>query len=209
MGIENFFAFIVTAIIFVITPGIDTVFVINKSITQGRKAGIYSTLGVNAGVLVHTLFAALGLSLIVAKSALAFSVIKYLGAAYLVYLGVSKMRSKATAIQTPTGETVMNSNRQNFMSGLITDVLNPKIALFFLAFFPQFINPDMINSPTPFIVLGVTYALLGVLWFMILTLFASLFSEKLAANARANEWLNKIAGITYILMGLKIALTRR
>ncbi|MDX1328768.1 MAG: LysE family translocator, partial [Arenibacter sp.] len=94
MGIENFLAFLLTALFFVMTPGLDTVFILNKSITQGRKAGFYASLGINSGVLVHTLFAALGLSILIAQSAMAFSLIKYLGAAYMIYLGISNFISK-------------------------------------------------------------------------------------------------------------------
>src|SRR6202012_6040479 len=90
LGVENFLTFIIAATIFAITPGLDIMFILNKSIGQGKKAGFYATLGINTGVLVHTIFAALGLSLIIARSVLAFSVLKYLGAAYLVYLGITK-----------------------------------------------------------------------------------------------------------------------
>ena len=178
MGIINYLTFVITAFIFIITPGIDTIFILNKSIAQGKKAGIYSLLGLNTGVLGHTLFAALGLSLIIAKSVIAFSVIKYLGAAYLIYLGVSKLLSKESLLDVDTQlEKVSDSNRQNFVSGFFTNILNPKVALFFLAFFPQFIAPELINDPKPFIILGLTCAVIGSLWFLLLTLFASYFSS--------------------------------
>ncbi|HEY6900171.1 MAG TPA: LysE family translocator, partial [Puia sp.] len=125
--------------LFIMTPGIDTMFVLNKAIGQGRKAGIYSSLGINSGILVHTTFAALGLSLIVAKSAVAFSVVKYLGAGYLIYLGVSSLL-KGSGVRAVAGVSVGQSNWKNFYTGIVTNVLNPKVALFFLSFFPQFIN---------------------------------------------------------------------
>ena len=93
MGIENLITFIVTALFFIMTPGIDTIFVLNKSISQGRKSGIYATLGVNTGVLTHTFFAAIGLSMVIAKSAFAFAVIKYIGAIYLIYIGFLKYKN--------------------------------------------------------------------------------------------------------------------
>jgi RhtB (resistance to homoserine/threonine) family protein len=209
MGLENFLTFVITALIFIMTPGIDTVFILNKSIGEGKKAGIYSTLGINTGILVHTLFAALGLSLIIAKSAIAFAVIKYLGAAYLIYLGISKLVSKATIVEAGDKQKVPHSNWQNFIAGLITNVLNPKVALFFLAFFPQFINPKAIDNPVPFFILGVTYAFMGVIWLAMLTVFASTFSKKLMRNPKASNWLNKGSGIVFILMGLKIALSKK
>lgn len=209
MGIENFLTFIITALFFVMTPGIDTIFVLNKSIGQGKKAGVYSTLGINTGILVHTLFAALGLSLIVAKSATAFSVIKYIGAAYLICIGISSLLSKKGVVKTVAADQKMNTGRQNFVSGLITNTLNPKVALFFLAFFPQFINPTQLESALPFIVLGITFAMIGVAWYLILTFFAGTFSEKIMKNPKAEYWMNKGTGVIFILMGLKIALTKK
>ena len=210
MGIINYLTFVITAFIFIITPGIDTIFILNKSIAQGKKAGIYSLLGLNTGVLGHTLFAALGLSLIIAKSVIAFSVIKYLGAAYLIYLGVSKLLSNESLLDVdPLLEKGSDSNRKNFVSGFFTNILNPKVALFFLAFFPQFIAPELINDPKPFIILGLTCAVIGSLWFLLLTLFAAYFSSYFKEHPKSGNWLNKITGLAFVGMGLKIALSKR
>lgn len=209
MGIINYFTFVITAFIFIITPGIDTMFILNKSIVQGKKAGVYSTLGLNTGVICHTLFAALGLSLIIARSAMAFEVLKYAGAAYLFYLGISKLISKDTAIMTADVEVPEITSKQNFISGFVTNILNPKVALFFLAFFPQFIDPNLINSPVPFVILGLTCAVMGSAWFFMLTYFASYFSKSFNNNPKAGFWLNKTSGMVFILMGIKIALTKR
>ena len=208
VGIENYTLFLITALLFIMTPGIDTVFVLNKSISQGRTAGIYSTFGVKSGVLIHTLFAALGLSMILAQSAIAFSIIKYLGALYLIYMGISAVLSKKKldfAAPAPTPK----SNIQNFYSGFITNVLNPKVALFFLSFFPQFIKKEYFNSPVPFVTLGITYAVLGLMWFLTITYFSSMFSARLKENPRFNNWMNKASGAVYILMGIKIAMTKK
>ena len=209
-GIDNFLTFIITATFFIMTPGIDTIFVLNKSISQGAKSGIYSTLGVNSGILVHTIFAALGLSIIIAKSVLAFSIIKYAGAAYLIYLGVSKLLTKKHTFGNVQKELIIkDSNLKNYYSGVLTNVLNPKVALFFMAFFPQFIKPEALDNPMPFVFLGTSYAFIGLLWFLILSLFASVFSEKLMSNHLFSKWMDKVSGIVFILMGLKIALTKR
>lgn len=209
MGIENFFTFFVTALIFIMTPGIDTLFILNKSIGQGRKAGVYATLGINSGIIVHTAFAALGLSIIVAKSALVFMMIKYLGAIYLIYLGVSKFIKPSAELSLTTEKESSSSNKAHFVSGLITNVFNPKVALFFLAFFPQFITPSKINSPLPFVILGITYAITGIAWLLILTFFASTFSKKLSAEQKVSQWINRTTGAVFVLMGIKIALTKR
>jgi len=209
IGVENLLTFIITASIFVVTPGLDTIFILNRSISQGKKAGIYATLGINTGVLVHTVFAALGLSLIIAKSVLAFAILKYVGAAYLVYLGITKLISKEAVLSTDAIRKQGKSSKHNFISGVINNVLNPKVALFVLAFFPQFIKKEYISSPVPFIILGITYAILGITWLMMLTLFASTFSKKLADHPNADKWINRFSGITFILMGLKVAFTKR
>jgi len=209
MGIEHFWTFFITTLIFMITPGIDTFFILNKSIGEGHKAGIYASFGIICGVLAHTSFAALGLSLLIARSALAFAMLKYAGAAYLLYLGIIKIirNEKMKAFQQKP--VTVSSSRQNFFSGFVTNVLNPKVALFFLAFFPQFISPSYISSPVPFFALGVTYALMSMVWFCGLSYFAAAFSAKLLANEKAGSWLDKISGLVFILMGLKIAFTKK
>ena len=208
MGIENLITFIVTALFFIMTPGIDTIFVLNKSISQGRKSGIYATLGVNTGVLTHTFFAAIGLSMVIAKSAFAFAVIKYIGAIYLIYIGFLKYKNKEDLFPVSQEKKVRKSGKSDFWSGFLTNSLNPKVALFFLAFFPQFINPTQLENPIPFILLGTTYAIIGIIWYLILTLFAGVFSEKIKSNPNAGFWLNKLSGFVFIVMGIKIALTK-
>ncbi|MDN6279785.1 MAG: LysE family translocator [Psychroflexus sp.] len=208
MGIENFIAFVLAALLFIMTPGIDTVFVLNRSIDQGRKSGAYAVLGVNTGVMVHTLFAALGLSIIIAQSAIAFTIIKYLGAIYLIYLGVMKLLSQKQTVTTKKESRGQMSGKKNFFSGLLTNTLNPKVALFFLAFFPQFISPQHIEDPTPFILLGLTYAGIGMVWFLILTMFAGGLSQKMKNNPKASLWFDKFSGLAFILMGIKIAFAK-
>lgn len=205
MGIENFMTFMMTALLFLMTPGIDTVFVLNKSIGQSRRAGVYATFGVNSGVLVHTLFAALGVSILVAKSAMAFDILKYVGAVYLIYLGILQLKNKDSIVPDKSEEQTTEVVKNSFWSGFMTNTLNPKVALFFLAFFPQFINPTQLDNPVPFILLGITYALIGVVWFLCLTVFARLFSNKIQQHPQAGVWLNKLSGAVFILMAIKIA----
>ncbi|GGH21818.1 LysE family translocator [Mucilaginibacter phyllosphaerae] len=208
MGIINFTTFCITSLLFILSPGIDTIFILNKLIAQGKKWGLYSTLGITTGVLVHTTFAAFGLSLILAQSATAFSIVKYLGAAYLIYLGFSKLftsENMVTAESRPQPVSV----KKTYLSAVITNTLNPKVAIFFLAFFPQFIQPVYMHNALPFIILGATYALIGLLWFTILTLFAGSFSHKLQSTPAIGMWLNKFSGAVFILMGVKVALTKR
>lgn len=205
MGIENFMAFAFTAFLFIITPGMDTVFVLNRTISQGKGSGTYAALGVNAGVIVHTLLAALGLSILVAQSEIAFMVIKYLGAAYIVYLGIMQWKKKQDLATVQNAIQHKDSRKKNFVSGFMTNALNPKVALFFLAFFPQFISPNQLQNPIPFMLLGLSYSIIGIVWFLCLTQFAGMFSKKFNENPSASLWLNKISGVIFVLLGLVIA----
>ncbi|WP_339697068.1 LysE family translocator [uncultured Marixanthomonas sp.] len=205
IGIENFAAFLATAFLFIMTPGIDTVFVINKTIAQGRKPGLYASLGVNSGILVHTLLAALGLSVLVAQSEMAFKVISYLGAAYIIYLGATQLFPKKQTATSTGHKKKRITTHSNFMSGFITNTLNPKVALFFLAFFPQFITPTELENPMPFVVLGLTYALLGTVWYISLTCFANTFSNKMKSGGKLHQRMQIGSGIIFIAMGIQIA----
>ncbi|PQJ73091.1 LysE family translocator [Polaribacter butkevichii] len=207
MGIENFITFMFTALIFVMTPGIDTVFVLNKSILQGRKSGVQAAFGINTGVLAHTVFAALGLSVLLSKSDVAFAAIKYIGFIYLIYLGCLKLKNNKEVLNITKDATQNKKVKSDFWSGFLTNTLNPKVALFFLAFFPQFIAPDQIENPVPFILLGITFALIGTVWYVGLTFFATTFTDKIKNNPSFSIYLNKVSGIVFILMGLKIILT--
>ncbi|MCL5246921.1 LysE family translocator [Cellulophaga sp. 20_2_10] len=208
MGIENFITFLFTAFIFIITPGIDTVFVLNKSIVQGKKSGIYATLGINTGILAHTLFAALGLSVLLSKSEHAFTTIKYAGFIYLIILGISKLKNSKKTVKFKESKEP-KKGKNDFWSGFFTNTLNPKVALFVLAFFPQFINPTEIKNPIPFIVLGISFAVMGTLWYIALTFFASSFTQKINNNPNFNLWLNRLSGVAFILMGISIVLVKK
>lgn len=207
MGIENFMTFAVTALIFIMTPGIDSVFVLNKSMGQGKISGTYASFGVNAGTLVHTLLGALGLSVIVANSPIAFTVIKYVGATYLIYLGVMKIRNNNNILAENDSDKQKVNPKNNFISGFVTNVLNPKVALFFLAFFPQFITHDQVENPMPFLILGLTYALIAMVWFFLLIFFAGVFSKKIKENDKIGQRINILTSVVFILMGLQIAFT--
>lgn len=190
------------------SPGIDTIFILNISIGQGRKSGVFATLGIATGVLVHTTFAAFGLSIILAQSAMAFNIVKYAGAAYLIYLGISKLLSSENVVQQKE-YTPLTSLKRTFVSAVLTNTLNPKVAIFFLAFFPQFIEPAYMQSAGPFIFLGTTYAIIGLIWFLMLTIFAGSFSHKLNDNPSFSKLLNKFSAIAFIIMGVKIAFTKK
>lgn len=204
-GIHDFWTFFVSSLVFAVTPGLDTILVLNRSLLRGRDAGVFSALGIAIGVVVHTLFAAFGLSMLVARSAVLFSAVKYAGAAYLLWMG-------ATALLTPGGdgpntvpERLGGSAWRYLLSGLTTNLLNPKVILFFLAFFPQFVRRESVDDPAPFLILGGTYAAIQLAWLFAISAFCSLFSEKLLRRRGFRVWMNRIAGGVFVLMGIKVA----
>ena len=146
LGIHDYWLFVLAAILLIVAPGQDTLYILGRSIGQGRRIGVAAALGVSAGTLVHTFAAALGLSAIVATSATAFLAIKLAGAAYLVYLGVRALVKPTIATPSAHGLGAADA-RKAFRQGLLTNVLNPKVALFFLAFLPQFVDAEAPPRP--------------------------------------------------------------
>lgn len=195
-----------SALLLNISPGPDLLYILSRTISSGRKVGIASALGVCSGAFVHVILAACGVSAILATSERAFDFLKYLGAAYLLYLGLkSLMTSPGSSTTHGEIESRKASVVEAYRQGVLIDVFNPKVALFFLAFFPQFILKEELESPVPFIFLGMTYALIGCIWYAVLSLFAGTFSASLKANPKADHWLQRFSGVIFILMGLKIA----
>jgi len=210
-GIENYLGFVMAAILLNLTPGTDTMYIITRSVSQGNKAGLYSVLGIVTGILVHTVLAALGLSIILANSPLAFTLVKYIGAIYLCYLGVKMLTQKSDSVIAkglPTNNEAAPAKRLDYgkiyQQGVLTNTFNPKVALFFLAFFPQFIDPSYAHSTLSFLVLGLTFAVTGLVWCLCLALLASRFSKKLRENPVIETILNKISGAVFIGLGIKL-----
>ncbi len=202
-GINHFEVFLMTAILLNLTPGTDTMYIVSRSISQGRTAGMYSALGITSGVVVHTLLAAFGLSVILTQSALLFNAIKIAGAIYLAYLGVKMIMDKSNGNEQKS--MPIHSNRKIFFQGMVTNVTNPKVALFFLAFLPQFIHADAGSaSPIPFIVLGLTFTLTGGIWCLITAYFSSMATSKLRKNVKVGTALNRLTGIVFIGMGISL-----
>jgi threonine/homoserine/homoserine lactone efflux protein len=207
-GIENYIGFIVAGILLNLTPGTDTMYILTRSITQGRRAGIYSVLGITSGGLIHTTFAAFCLSIILAKSALAFSIVKYIGVTYLVYLGIKMITEKNNLFDNKSQKIETTDLFKIYRQGLITNVLNPKVALFFLSLLPQFINPHYATGPIPFLILGATFMTTGTIWCLILAYSASFITNALRDKDRIGKIMQKISGFIFILLGIKILTDR-
>jgi len=203
-GIINLPAFIVAALLLIFTPGADTLYILGRSIAQGKKAGIYSVLGILTGSLVHTTFAAFGLSLVIARSAMSFDIIKYAGAVYLTYLGIKMFLSKQVA-QVELNMERIHSHRL-YLSGILTNLLNPKVILFYLIFLPQFVKTSEAHNPLPFLILGIMFIVPGTIWCLILAVFAAKLANRVKKSAKLSWWLNRITGGLFIGLGLRLAL---
>ncbi|MEK4229658.1 LysE family translocator [Solibacillus sp. FSL H8-0538] len=194
--------FILLTLFVVISPGIDTALVTKTAISHGQQAGYKTALGITTGSLVHTLAAALGLSAIIMQSAVAFNVIKWVGALYLIYLGVSafiQLGQKKGA--QPKKLSIGGSP---FKQGLLTNLLNPKVAVFFLTFLPQFVTNEG-SAIIQLLAMGLTYAVLSILWFILYVFFIGYVREWLMSPIIQSR-IEKATGIVLIGFGLKLAL---
>ncbi|MCJ1782055.1 LysE family translocator [Mammaliicoccus sciuri] len=200
--IVSFQLFLITVLIICITPGIDMMFILNRSISQGRDAGIYSALGVSVGAVVHTVLSGLGLSVILQTSVVLFTIIKIVGAVYLIYLGIQMFISKQSSISIK--KTVYQSRRKLFVQGVITNVTNPKVALFFISFIPQFISVDNQYGPIPFLILGSIFVVMGAITSFIIAIFSSSLTTKLRDNIVAEKIINKISGAVFVILGISL-----
>lgn len=208
-GIENYAGFVAAAIILNLTPGADTLYILTRSIAQGSRAGLMSVAGIMSGCVVHVLAAAFGLSLILSTSAVAFFLVKWAGALYLIFLGIKALTGTTPAFEARVSRFTHKDLITIYKQGVITNVLNPKVALFFLSFLPQFINPAHARGPLPFLLLGGTFLFTGTIWCLILTRAATRMTMTFRENARIGIWMQKLSGIIFIAFGLKLALDTR
>src|SRR6266404_6799113 len=203
-GIHDFGLFLAAAILLNLTPGPDTVYILGRTIAQGREAGIASALGISLGSIFHTCAAAFGLSAILATSAVAFGAIKLLGGVYLIFLGLKMFFERSGQLSLPSNFR-RRTTAAAFQQGVFTNILNPKVALFFLAFLPQFIDPTSNSKVLAFLILGFTFVTTGTVWCLILAWFASAFSQRLRTNETIGQWLNRTAGALFVFLGLRLA----
>ena len=199
----NFSLFTFASWILIITPGPDLIYVITRGISLGRKAGIISALGVTVGILFHTLFAAFGLSIILRTSSLAFMGVKFIGAIYLVYLGVKAIHDKNSI--NLNKHTIDQNWQTLFLQGVLSNVLNPKVALFFLAFLPQFVSSEVGNITIQIITLGIIFAIFGVVFLLIVGYFSGSIGIFLSGKKSIINKIRWLTGSILILLGLRIA----
>jgi threonine/homoserine/homoserine lactone efflux protein len=220
-GTHDLWIFVVSGLLLNVTPGPDTLYIVGRSSTQGGLAGAVAALGIGAGTLVHILAASLGLSAILAASATAFTVVKVIGAAYLVYVGISLIHASRSPARGSVAAYATAALRNVFLQGFLTNVLNPKVALFFLAFLPQFVLANTPSKPLALLFLGVVFDLNGTLWNLLVAWSTARLSARLSGGRRSGahrpgrstgseafkKWFNRSVGSLFICVGIKLALS--
>lgn len=197
---NDILAFTILLIFIVMSPGIDFALITKRTLTDGKKDGFKIALGLTSGALVHTLAAALGLSIILMKSAVAFEVVKYAGAVYLIYMGLSSFIKKGKSILVQ--EKQENSRKSAFTQGLVSNAFNPKVAIFFLTFLPQFVLPRY-NPSLQFLLMGSLYALLSIIWFTTIVLLLS-YIRRWLMSPKVQNMIDKVTGLVLIGFGLNM-----
>ena len=211
-GITHFEFFVVAVFLLNVTPGPDTAYIIGRSVAQGRGAGLMSALGICAGCCVHSLACAFGLTALLAASAAAFTVIKFVGAIYLIYLGVRLIFAQPAADQA-VGEAraagAPKSLRQLFLQGFWTNVLNPKVVLFFVSFFPQFVTTGSDHKVLAFLTLGVVFVVMSLIWSCFIAWIAGSVTRRFSGKPLVKKWLDRGVGSAFVGLGVKLATASR
>jgi threonine/homoserine/homoserine lactone efflux protein len=200
-------SFLGTAILLTLIPGPDNLFTLAQSIAKGKKAGIFTTLGLCTGLLVHIAAATIGISALIYQSAFAFSVVKYAGAAYLLFLAYKSFRDKGTSLNFENKDSL--EYKALYKKGIIMNLLNPKVSLFFLSFFPQFINYETGNVTIQMLIYGVLFLVQTLMIFILISLFAGKVGYILRKNASLSKKINIIQGSLFTLIGLKVAFSEK
>jgi threonine/homoserine/homoserine lactone efflux protein len=209
MSTAHVLPFLVVAIVVVVTPGVDMALVTKNALVHGRDAAVATALGINAGIALWTVTAALGVAAVVQESATAFAVIKLAGAAYLIFLGVQMLRAARRREGTALGlrSTALLGTRGAFRQGFVSNVLNPKIAVFFTSLLPQFIDPGVSALPA-LLLLGALFNTLGLVWLTCYALAATR-GRTVLQRPRIRTLLDYLGGTVLIGLGIRVALERR
>lgn len=207
MDLLSIISFLGAAIVLTLMPGPDNLFTLAQSIAKGKNAGIYTTLGLCTGLLVHITAATIGISAVIYNSAFAFTIVKYAGAAYLLFLAFKSFREKASSINLNNGDS--SDYKSLYKKGVIMNLLNPKVSLFFLAFFPQFINYENGNISIQMLVFGILFLFQTLVIFSLISVFAGKVGSFLRKNPTLSKKINYIQGSLFTLIGLKIAFSQK
>jgi RhtB (resistance to homoserine/threonine) family protein len=207
-SIENFYLFLTVSILINLSPGPDMIYTAARSLSQGTKAGIFSALGIFTGCLFHITAAVFGLSTIIEESVLLFSIIKYAGAAYLIYLGIRALLNRKKSGNEITSLPPM-TGRKIFIQGMLTNILNPKVAIFFLSFLPQFIDPQSHYLKEQIAFLGLWFDVQGACILIIVAAITGLSRNFLQKRPGFWRWQEKITGMILVGLGIKMIFTKK
>lgn len=199
--------FIFSSILIILIPGQDMLLVISKSISQGKTAGIITATGVSIGLLGHTLLATFGLGALIMTSQWLFDIIKIIGASYLIYIGVSLIRNKKSNLEIKN--TPNESYKKLFIQGFITNIMNPKIAIFYFSYLPQFVVSNTQNEAFQLFTLGVTFAILTFFIKTLIGFLSGLLSFWIKNRPHVLNYINKVSGFILIVLGLKLVTEQR
>ncbi|MBR0696972.1 LysE family translocator [Bradyrhizobium lablabi] len=206
LGIHELWLFVASGLLLNVTPGPDTAYIIGRSIQSGWRGGAAAAIGISCGCLVHVLGAAIGLSALLMASSSAFLALKLVGAAYLLFTGLKMLLSRAQPIADVAGQGGESSIRRIFWQGALTNILNPKVALFFLAFLPQFVAADSPHKALAFLVLGLIFIVNGTVWCLGVAAFATRAAGRIRQSAGVIAWINRALGGLFVYLGVRIAM---
>ena len=205
LGIHELWLFALSGILLNITPGPDTAYIVGRSLQMGWRGGAAAAIGISCGCLFHVTAASVGLSALLMASSTAFTLLKFVGAAYLLVTGLQMLWSRPVILNAGLA-SAPPPLRRVFWQGVLTNALNPKVALFFLAFLPQFVDPESQAKPLAFLVLGLVFITTGTLWCLFLAAFASRAAHRLQQSEGVIVWINRALGGLFIYLGIRVAL---
>lgn len=206
-GVTDIGLFIISGLLLNITPGADLLYITNRSAIQGKKAGVVAALGIGAGGMVHVLAATFGLSMILVSSSFAFTAIRYLGAGYLLYLGIKIFLTLKKNNSSGARDLSVLAHSKIFRQAVLINVLNPKVALFFMALLPQFVSPVATHPALAFFFLGLLFNVNGTLVNIIFALFTSSLATRLKSITVLPRLLQSLVGSLFIALGIRLAIT--
>jgi threonine/homoserine/homoserine lactone efflux protein len=206
LGINELWLFVLSGLLLNVAPGPDTAYIIGRSIQFGWRGGLAAAIGISCGCLVHVFGTVIGLSALLMTSSAAFAVVKLVGAAYLFFSGVQMLLSPPRPAADVTVQDDAVPLRQVFWQGTLTNVLNPKVALFFLAFLPQFVAADSPHKTLAFLLLGLIFISSGTLWCLGVAAFAARAASRIRQSDSVRIWINRVLGGMFVYLGCRVAM---
>ena len=210
LGIHDLWLFIASGLLLNITPGPDTAYIVGRSVQLGWRGGAAAAIGICCGCLVHVFACAAGLSALLATSSAAFTLVKWVGAAYLCFIGIRTLLSRSTSTHVSNDQTPIREGAtplgQVFWQGVLTNVLNPKVALFFLAFLPQFVAADSPNKALAFLLLGLIFIFNRTLWCLGVAAFAAKTASRIGKSSKIVSWINRALGGMFVYLSVRMAM---